>query len=312
MSIRVASTVAVGDRSVSRLDGLAGPVAVVDGVAGLIAAGPLDAVVVTITDRLDHDAVAVLRDRGVRLIANVGAGYDNIDLAAARAAGIRVTNTPDVLTDATADLTIALMLDATRRVSEGDRLVRSGAPWSWGFDFMWGRSLAGKRLGIVGYGRIGEAVAQRARAFGMEIASSSRRPRAEADVEWMALDRVFATSDVVSLHCPLTEDTRHLVDADRLRSMKRTAVLVNTARGPVVDETALVAALRSGTIAAAALDVYEHEPRIADGLTALENVTLAPHLGSATRETREAMADLAIQNVAAFARGGDLLTPVTA
>ncbi|WFR67987.1 NAD(P)-dependent oxidoreductase [Curtobacterium flaccumfaciens] len=200
---------------------------------------------------------------------------------------------------------MALLLDATRRITEGDRLVRSAAPWSWAFDFMWGRSLAGKRLGIIGYGRIGAAVARRARAFGMTIASASRRPRSEDDVDWMSIDEVFATSDVVSLHCPLNDETRHLVNATRLRSMRADAVLINTARGPVVDEHALVEALRDGTIAAAGLDVYEDEPRLADGLIDLPNVVLAPHLGSATRETREAMADLAVRNVLAHHRGTD-------
>ncbi|GAA3725509.1 D-glycerate dehydrogenase [Streptomyces tremellae] len=311
MSFRVASTVALPSRSATTLTDLGIDLVPARGVTELRTLGELGAVITTITDPVDEAAVAELHAQGVRLVANVGVGHNNIDIAAASRVGLSVTNTPDVLTDATADLAMALLLDVTRRVCEGDRLVRGGRPWSWAFDFMWGSSLAGKRLGIVGYGRIGEAVARRARAFGMTIASSSRRPRSEPDVEWMPLDRLFAESDVVSLHCPLTAGTRHLVDADRLRSMKRTAVLVNTARGAVVDEAALVAALGDGTIAAAGLDVYEDEPRLAPGLADLDNVVLAPHLGSATRETREAMADVAVQNVAAFHRGGALLTPVT-
>lgn len=310
MSIRIATTVPLPASSSQALAEAGAELLHGEDVGALLAVDRLDAVVVTITDALDATAIAELAARGARLIANVGAGFDNIDVAAATTAGIAVTNTPDVLTQATADITMSLLLDATRRVSEGDRLVRSGAAWSWGFDFMWGRSLTGKRLGIVGYGRIGEAVAHRARAFGMTVASSSRRPRPEGDVEWMPLDELFATSDAVSLHCPLTDETRHLVDAERLRSMKPTAVLVNTARGAVVDETALVAALRDGTIAAAGLDVYENEPRLTAGLASLDNVVLAPHLGSATRETREAMADLAVGNVLALARGTALPTAV--
>ncbi|EXU62510.1 glyoxylate reductase [Streptomyces sp. PRh5] len=310
MTFRIASTVPLPTRSVTMLNEHGIDLLPVEGVASLATLTGIAAVIVTITDPVDDSATTTLRAAGVRLIANVGVGYNNINVPAAAKAGITVTNTPDVLTDATADLTMALLLDATRRVTEGDRLIRSGTPWSWAFDFMWGSSLAGKRLGIVGYGRIGEAVACRARAFGMTVASSSRRPRTESDVEWMSLERLFAESDVISLHCPLTEDTRHLVDADRLRSMKRTAVLINTARGPIVDEAALVDALRQETIAAAGLDVYEHEPLLSPGLAELANVTLAPHLGSATQETREAMADLAVRNVVALRLGTDLLTPV--
>ncbi|MBV7242939.1 MULTISPECIES: D-glycerate dehydrogenase [Streptomyces] len=310
MTFRVASTVALPSASVTGLKDLGVDLVPVESVSGMTALTGIDAVIVTITDPVGAEALAALREAGTRLVANVGVGYNNIDVAAATAAGITVTNTPDVLTDATADITMALLLDTTRRVTEGDRLIRGGEPWSWAFDFMWGTSLAGKRLGIVGYGRIGEAVAHRARAFGMTIVSTSRRPRTDPAVEWTGLDRLFAESDVISLHCPLTEDTRHLVDAARLRSMKRTAVLINTSRGPVVDEAALVDALRAGTIAAAGLDVYEHEPLLAPGLAELENVTLAPHLGSATQETREAMADLAVRNVVALRLGTGLLTPV--
>ena len=279
-----------------------------------------DALVTFLHDRVDG---ALLDAAGPRLrcVANVAVGVDNVELAAARARGVLVTNTPGVLTDATADLTLALMLAATRRLGEGERLIRAGVPWSWELDFLTGPGLAGKLLGIVGYGAIGQAVARRARAFGMEIACSGRgRPDAAAPApsgslaaaapRRLDLDALFAAADVVSLHCPLTPATHHLVDARRLASMKPTAVLVNTARGPIVDEAALAAALRDGTIRAAALDVFEHEPRVTLALLELENVVLAPHLGSATIETRAAMALLAVDNVRAVLAGEAPLTPV--
>jgi glyoxylate reductase len=309
-TVRVATTVTLPGDLAERIRGAG---AVLEEVVAADAIGPaLSALIVTITDRVNESVLNRLQKAGATLVANIGAGTNNIDVAAAVARGIDVTNTPDVLTDATADIAMGLILDVTRRISEGDRLVRSGADWAWAFDFMWGQSLSGKRLGIIGYGRIGEALATRARAFGMEILASSRRPRAEKGVRWVSQDELFREADVVSLHCPLTADTRHLVDAGRLREMKPTAVLINTARGPVVDETALVAALRDGVIAGAGLDVYEDEPSLADGLTDLSNVTLAPHLGSATRETRESMAALAVDNVLARLRGEELVTRVGA
>ncbi|HET9677245.1 MAG TPA: NAD(P)-dependent oxidoreductase, partial [Solirubrobacterales bacterium] len=218
--------------------------------------------------------------------------------------------------DATADLTMALVLAATRRVAEGDRLIRSGRPWTWGMHFMLGSSLRGKLLGIVGLGGIGRRVAERARAFGMEIAYHSRREApAEAaaalGAERLPLERLLAEADVVSLHCPLTPETHHLVGAAELAAMKPSAVLVNAARGPVVDERALAEALAAGQIAAAGLDVYEHEPQVEPGLLELENVVLSPHLGSATVETRTAMAELAARNAIAVVRGEEPPTPVS-
>ncbi|RCV57572.1 2-hydroxyacid dehydrogenase [Marinitenerispora sediminis] len=269
-----------------------------------------DAVIATINDRIDE---GVLKAAGpqLRVVANVATGYDNLDLRAANAHQVIATNTPGVLVDATADLTMALLLDVTRRVSEGDRLIRSGTPWEWDISFMLGTGLRGKRLGIVGLGRIGQAVAQRAAAFGMEIVHFSRRGLdAAGPSRRLPLDELLASSDVVSLHCPLTPETRHLVDADALVRMKSSAYLINTARGPVVDEKALVAALRSGGIAGAGLDVYEDEPAVQPELVEMDNVVLAPHLGSATTETRTRMAALAVENVEAVLTGIPVPSPI--
>jgi len=221
-----------------------------------------------------------------------------------------VTNTPDVLTDAVADLTWALILAVTRRIGEGERIVRAGAWRGWSFEFMLGSSLAGKQLGIVGPGRIGRAVGARAAAFGMSVAYASRRTGDWQGAEPMSLDRLLATSDVLSLHVPLRSETRHLIDQRAFARMKRTAYLVNTTRGAVVDEAALVWALGERLIAGAALDVFEREPEVHPGLLELENVVLTPHLGSATRETRLAMAELAARNVIAVLGGQPPLTPV--
>lgn len=262
----------------------------------------------------------------LRVVANVAVGYNNIDVQAARERGVIVTNTPDVLTEATANLTWALILDITRRVSEGDRLVRRGGWKGWTFNFMLGNDLAGKQLGVVGMGRIGRAVARRAQAFGMRIACFSPRVAGQVSIsniegdsdqkagaleaESMPLDRLLATSDVVTLHCPLTTDTRHLINQTALARMKRSAYLINAARGPVVDEAALAWALKNRMIAGAALDVYEREPEVQQELLALESVVLSPHLGSSTTETRVAMADLAARNVIAVLSGKPALTPV--
>lgn len=256
------------------------------------------------------NAAVIEAGADLKVIAVVAVGYNNIDVVAARARGIAVTHTPDVLTEASADLTWALILDITRRISEGDRLVRSGRWKGWAFDFMLGSDLSGKQLGIVGYGRIGRAVAARARAFGMRVAYMSRTPQTAGDAEAMPLDRLLVTSDVVSLHCPLTPETRHLIDQASLARMKRSAYLINAARGPVVDEAALVWALKNRIISGAALDVYENEPAVHPELLTLENVVLAPHLGSATTETRTAMADLAVRNVLSVLAGQPPLTPV--
>lgn len=279
-----------------------------------LAAGA-DALVTFVHDRVDGPLLDAAGPR-LRCVANVAVGFDNLDLDAARERGVVVTNTPGVLTDATADLTLALMLAATRRIGEGERLIRAGEPWAWALDFLTGPSLSGKLLGVVGLGEIGQAVARRARAFGMEIAYSGRRPvAAEVAAELggarrLELDELVAAADVLTLHCPLTAATHHLLDARRLALMKPTAVLVNTARGPIVDEAALAAALQAGTIRAAALDVFEREPAVEPALLACENVVLTPHVGSATIETRTAMASLAAENVRAVLAGRPPLTPV--
>jgi glyoxylate reductase len=274
------------------------------------------AVVAVLTNRYDREVFETAPL--LRIVANVAVGFDNIDLAAARAHGVIVTNTPDVLTDATADLTVALLLDIARRVSEGDRLVRRGGWQSWSLDFMLGGELRGKQLGIVGAGRIGRAVAQRAHAFGMRIVFARRDGRSGGHIRFgpgaegavVTLEALLNTSDMVSLHVPLTPDTRHLIDQQALARMKRSAFLINTSRGAVVDEVALVWGLREHLIAGAALDVFEREPHVHESLLRLENVVLTPHIGSATRETRTAMADLAIRNVLAVLSGKAPLTPV--
>jgi glyoxylate reductase len=273
-----------------------------------------DAVLTLLHDRVDVELLEAAGPQ-LRCVANVAVGYDNVDVVAAAQRGVTVTNTPGVLDDATADLTLALILAATRRVAEGDRLIRAGRPWAWGMSFMLGTSLRGKLLGIVGLGGIGRRVAERARAFGMEIAYHSRHPAPAEVVEALEAERLplaplLAEADVVSLHCPLTPETHHLIGAGELAAMKPDAVLVNAARGPVVDERALAEALAAGEIAAAGLDVYEREPRVEPGLLRLENVVLAPHLGSATVETRTAMAELAARNAISVLRGQGPLTPV--
>jgi lactate dehydrogenase-like 2-hydroxyacid dehydrogenase len=266
-----------------------------------------DAIVTLLHDRVD-DGLLDAAGEQLQIVANVAVGYDNVDLDAARRHGVTVTNTPRVLTAATADLAFALLLAVTRRLGEGERRIRSGEPWAWSIDFMLGRGLEGKTLGIVGYGQIGQAVAQRARAFGMEIIYSDDIRRDEpGQVE---LEELLERSHAISLHCPLTPETRHLIDADALARMRDDAYLVNTSRGPVVDEAALAAALRDGVIAGAALDVFENEPDVHPDLIGLDNAVLLPHLGSATVETRTAMAELAAANVVAVLGGGRPSTPV--
>ena len=273
-----------------------------------------DAVVTLLHDRVD-EAFLAAAGPSLRVVANVAVGYDNVDVAACARRGVVCTNTPGVLVDATADIAMALILASTRRMGEAERMIRAGGTWSWSMFFMLGTGLQGKTLGIVGLGQIGTATARRARAFGMRIAYSGRR-RADAAVEaeleatYLDLDELLAAADVVSIHCPLSDATRHLIDARRLRLMRPTAHLVNTARGPIVDEAALAAALRDGTIAGAGLDVYEREPAIEPALLDLENVTLIPHLGSATIETRTAMGVLAARNVVAVLAGEPPLTPI--
>ena len=273
-----------------------------------------DAVLTLLHDRVD-DAFLDAAGPSLRIVANVAVGYDNIDVAACARRGVVCTNTPGVLVEATADIAMALILASTRRIGEAERMVRAGGTWSWGMFFMLGTGLRGKTLGIVGLGQIGTATARRARAFGMEIAYSGRRRadaerEAELEAAYVELDELLAVSDVVSIHCPLNAATRHLIDARGFGLMKPTAHLVNTSRGPVVDEAALTQALRSGTIAGAGLDVFEHEPVLEPGLIELENVVLLPHLGSATIETRTAMGVLAAQNAVAVLAGEPPLTPI--
>ncbi len=274
-----------------------------------------DAVVTLLHDRVD-DAFLEAAGSQLQVVANVAVGYDNVDVPACTARGVRFTNTPGVLTEATADIAFALILMVTRRLAEGERLIRSQRPWNWNMAFMLGTGIQGKTLGIVGLGQIGSATARRARAFGMEIVYSGRH-RADAALEselearFVSLDELLASADVVSLHCPLTDETRHLITAERLRQMKPSAYLVNTTRGPVVDEGALAAAVRDGVIAGAGLDVFEREPEVHPELLPLDDVVLIPHLGSATVETRTAMAVLAARNAIAVLRGEEPPTPVS-
>jgi glyoxylate reductase len=255
----------------------------------------VDGVVCLLSDRID---AALLDAAGPRLkvVANYAVGLDNVDRAACEQRGVAVAHTPGVLTEATADQAWALLLAVARRVLEGHRLVASGAWQGWAPLQLLGSELHGRRFGVVGLGRIGRAAARRARGFGMEVVYHARSAKPDAEAELPArrlpLDELLATSDVVSLHCPLTDATRHLIDADALARMKPGALLINTARGEVIDEAALVEALSEGVIAGAGLDVFEREPRIHPRLPALPNVVLAPHLGSATVATREAMAVL--------------------
>ena len=269
-----------------------------------------DAVVCMLTERIDKGVL----DAGSRLkvVANVAVGFNNIDVAYAKSRGVVATNTPDVLTDSVADFTWALILALTRRLSEGERVIRRNAWKGWAFDYMLGTELRGKQLGLVGLGRIGRAVAGRASTFGMSVAYASRRPVENFSGEPLSLDRLLVTSDVISLHVPLTDETRHLIDKRALTRMKRSAYLINTARGPVVDEEALAWALEQRLLAGAALDVYEKEPVVFPRLLELDNVLLVPHLGSGTTETRTAMADLAARNVVEVLSGRPPLTPITA
>ncbi len=241
-------------------------------------ASQADGVLALITTRID-DGFLAAAGAELRIVANYGVGVDNIDLAAAAKHRIVVTNTPDVLTDTTAELAIALALSLLRRVAEGDRFLRARRAWGFGLEFMLGEGLRGKRFAVVGPGRIGRATARLAEAFGAEPVFVGRGE----------LRSCLPHADIVSLHCPLTPETRHLIDAQALALLRPSAVLVNTARGAIVDERALVAALRAGTLAGAALDVFEHEPAVTEELLSFENVVVTPHLGSATRATREAM-----------------------
>jgi len=274
--------------------------------------GEAEALVCNVGDRVDGGVLAACT--ALRVVANVGVGVDNIDLETARGRGLWVTNTPDVLTEATADLALALILAVTRRVAEGDRLIRSRAAWQWRPDFFLGVGLQGRRLGIVGMGRIGRAVARRATAFGLTVKCNDRARVGDADVRGTTyvadLDEMLAESDIVTLHCPLTRETRHLLDERRLRLLPQGAFVINTSRGPVIDEAALVRVLESGHLGGAALDVYEREPEVQPALLGRDDVVLLPHLGSATLETRAAMGRLALENALAVLAGHRPPTPV--
>jgi lactate dehydrogenase-like 2-hydroxyacid dehydrogenase len=283
------------------------------GAAGLQEAlRSADAVLCTVTDRLNGEVLGVEPLRA-RMLANFGVGFNHIDIEAARARGLAVSNTPDVLTEATADLTVTLMLMVTRRAGEGERHVRSAAWTGWRPTHMLGTHVSGKTLGLVGMGRIARAVARRAHhGFGMRVIFHDPYPPSPAEAAALgaesreSLEQVLAEADIVSLHCPATPDTHHLMNRERLAGMRRSAFLINTARGDVVDERALVEALSDGTIAGAGLDVYEREPEIAAELLAMENVVLLPHLGSATTETRIAMGQRAVENLRLFFSGAPL------
>ena len=267
-----------------------------------------DALVVV--DLMKIDKAVIDAAPTLKVIANVAVGYNNIDIPYAKSKGIAVTNTPDVLTDATANMTIALILAVTRRLTEAERLLRRGDWRGARFDFMVGSDIRDRQLGIIGMGRIGSLVAEKAKTFGMSIAYYGRSSRSLPGYQSMSLDQLLSTSDIVSLHVPLMLETKHLIDRTALSRMKRSAYLINTSRGPVVDEDGLVWALREGVIKGAGLDVYEEEPKVHPGLLALENVVLVPHLASATDGTRLAMADLAVRNAVAVLSGAPPITPV--
>jgi len=252
----------------------------------------------------------------VKVVANVAVGYNNIDVAAARRRGVVVTNTPDVLTETTADFAWALLMAASRRVAEADRYVRSGQWDRWLWELLWGADIHGKTLGIVGFGRIGRAVARRALGFNMRVlyqdaVSADATVERDLRASRVDLETLLREADFVSLHTPFLPETCHLINARTLRLMKKSAILVNAARGPVVDEAALVQALQEGWIAGAGLDVFEEEPKVHPGLIALTNVVLAPHIASASRDTRVAMATLAVRNCLAVLDGKPPITPVS-
>jgi glyoxylate reductase len=270
------------------------------------AMGRCDALAANVGDRIDAALIAGAGPR-LRLIANFGVGTDNIDLAAARARGIAVSNTPGVLTEDTADIVMALILMSLRRLGEGERILRGGRWGGWKPTDFLGRSLAGKTLGIVGMGRIGQAAARRAAAFGMAVHYHNRAPVEGHEALYRPeLDSLLAEADVVSVNAPYGPSTHHLIDARRLALMKRDSVLINAARGAIVDQEALIAALEAGRIAGAGLDVYPEEPHVDPRLVAMEQVALLPHMGSATVETRTAMGMKVVDNIEALARGREL------
>lgn len=273
-----------------------------------------DILITLLTEKVDAE---LLDAAGAQLkaVCNVAVGYNNIDVVACKSKNVIVTNTPGVLTDATADIALSLILMVTRRLGEGERVIRSGKSWQWGMHYMLGAGITGRTLGVIGMGAIGIATARRAKACGMSIIYFSRSKidgvvASELQATKVSLDELLSTSDVVSIHCPSNEATHHLIGESQLAKMKSTAFLINTARGPIVDEQALVDALRSKKIAGAGLDVFEFEPKVNPGLVDRDDVVLIPHLGSATTETRDAMATLAAKNAIAIASNLKPLTPV--
>ena len=268
----------------------------------------------TVTEKIDAEVMDAAGEN-LKVVANMAVGYDNVDLEAANERGVVVTNTPEVLNETTADTAFMLMLAAARRLGEAERLLRSGGWDAWGPKQLTGPDVWGKTLGIVGFGRIGQSLARRAQGFGMDLVYHDQYPNEDAQRElgarFLELEGLLGTSDFVSIHTPLTPETTHLIGAEELGKMKPGAVLVNTSRGPVVDEAALAEALAERRIFAAGLDVYENEPEVHPKLLELENVVLAPHIGSASIETRDKMAVLAAENLAAVLRGEKPKTPVS-
>ncbi len=274
-----------------------------------------DAIVSLLTEKIDDELLDAAGPQ-LQSVSNVAVGYNNIDVPACEKRGVLVTNTPGVLTEATADIAMSLILMATRRLGEGERVIRAQEPWQWGMFYMLGMGLQGRQLGIVGMGQIGIATARRAKAFGMNIAYTRRTPLEdhvvkELGAKFMTMDELIESSDVLSLHCPYSAATHHLMSENQFARMKKTAFLINTARGPIVNEQALVDALKAGEIAGAGLDVFENEPAVNPGLLELDNAVLIPHLGSATVETRAAMADIAATNALAILSGAQALNLVT-
>ena len=271
-------------------------------------------IVSLLTEKIDEE-VLTSAGNDLKAVCNVAVGYNNIDVAACKNRNVLVTNTPGVLTDATADIAMALILMTTRRLSEGERVIRKQEPWAWGMFYMLGSSIQNQTLGILGMGQIGIATALRAKSFGMKIIYT-RRNRLDEKIEkelsakYVSLDELLQQSDIVSLHCPYSTETHHLISDAQLSKMKKTSYLINTARGPIVNEEALANALINKTIAGAGLDVYENEPKVNEKLLKLDNVVLLPHLGSATVETRTAMATTAANNALEILSGNKPLNPV--
>jgi glyoxylate reductase len=271
-------------------------------------------IVSLLTEKIDEEVLASAGN-DLKAVCNVAVGYNNIDVAACKNKNVLVTNTPGVLTDATADIAMALILMTTRRLSEGERVIRNQDPWAWGMFYMLGSSIQNQTLGIVGMGQIGIATALRAKSFGMKIIYTRRnrldeKIEKELSAQYVSLDELLQQSDIVSLHCPYSTETHHLISDAQLSKMKKTSYLINTARGPIVNEEALANALINKTIAGAGLDVYENEPKVNEKLLKLDNVVLLPHLGSATVETRTAMATTAANNALEILSGNKPLNPV--